>query len=294
MGREKPVSLSTLALRTCAVLAILGRTMAGDRVFDSVLAPLDQIIGADEDAAAVPIVTVSVDESFGKPNGGKELLTADTTATLVVELLFARRDGDEFSFPRTEPALEWGVEILARQVFRALATAPVWSDLFSRFYLRVVEVRALRGGSNDGERFAARQYQIDLEPIGDPRFGEVPTVDEDGDRLPWADFLDALSAITDPKLAGFVGLADLLATEIAGPTGLGGWQKVRAELGLSDAGTAVLGVTPASLVATDTTAAEALTVSIFGDAVDEARADEITGDEVVLDYFTGQEEAEPE
>ena len=273
------MSLVALAIRACTYLALRGATWAGDCIYESKLEPIDMIVQAETQ----PFITIAVDEASGEPKGhGASLLASVDRLLLVVEIAVGVRalaeDGSTVvGVPPTDRGLEWTMDILVRQVMRALSSDPTWGDFWRRFRMELNGVRLLRGGAADGERYAARQIVFDIHPVSDPDVGMVPT----GDSL-WGRFIAALRSLDggDPDLAEYRALADLIEAEIAEPRGFGSWQVAAARLGLARRSAEALGITPHALVMPDAEAALADTVDLVqgggaADAIDDGRADQI-------------------
>ena len=273
------MSLVALAIRACTYLALRGATWAGDCVYESKLEPIDVIVQAETQ----PFITIAVDEASGEPKGrGATLLAGVDRLLLVVEIAVGIRaladDGSTVvGVPPTDRGLEWTMDILSRQVMRALSSDPTWGDLWRRFRMELNGVRLLRGGAVDGERYAARQIVFDIHPVSDPDVGIIPT----GDSL-WGQFIAALRAldVEDPELAEYGALADLIEEEITEPQGFGSWQVAAARLGLARQSAEALGITPHALVMPAPEAAFTDTVELLqgggaADAIDEERAGEL-------------------
>ena len=237
------MSLVALAIRACTYLVLRGATWAGDCVYESKLEPIEVIVQAETQ----PFITIAIDEASGEPKGhGASLLAAFDRLLLVIELAVGVRalaeDGSTVvGVPPTDRGLEWTMDILSRQVMRALSSDPTWGDLWRRFRMELNGVRLLRGGAVDGERYAARQIVFDLHPVSDPDVGTIPA----GDGL-WGAFIAALRGLdaADPELAEYRALADLIEAEIAEPQGIGSWQVAAARLGLARQSVGALGIVP--------------------------------------------------
>ncbi|TPQ50311.1 hypothetical protein C2U72_14075 [Prosthecomicrobium hirschii] len=273
------MSLVALAIRACTYLALRGATWAGDCVYESKLEPIDVIVQAETQ----PFITIAIDEASGEPKGhGASLLAAVDRLLLVIEIAVGVRalaeDGSTIiGVPPTDRGLEWTMDILVRQVMRALSTNPTWGDLWRRFRMELNGIRLLRGGAVDGERYAARQIVFDLHPVSDPDVGIIPA-----SGSLWGTFIAALRGLdaADPELAEYRALADLIEAEIAEPHGIGSWQIVAARLGLARQSARALGIVPEGDGMLDGEAALVAVVEMDhgGGAivvVDEARTDEI-------------------
>jgi hypothetical protein len=63
------MSLSCLALRLITRRALEGRTLAGDRIRDSELAPLSSVLETQGDVATGPVISLYIDQT-GADVGG--------------------------------------------------------------------------------------------------------------------------------------------------------------------------------------------------------------------------------
>lgn len=245
------MSLTSLAIRACTFMALYRQTIAEDRVFESELAPIDEL-AKDEPK---PFITISVDEATGDlERNGKSLLETVDNLTLVIELSIAGpvevegRDGEVTTVvttPDSETALEWALDLLSFQIVRRLGLDPVWGELWKGFFLKLRSVNRVRGGMAEKARFAARQIAISLQPIDDPDPTSLSSPD-----LPWPKFLAALRAIpvapdpaADPNLAGYPALADALEAAISAD-GYEPWEMVAARLGVNRETASTLGIGP--------------------------------------------------
>lgn len=242
------MSLTALAIRTCTVLALWGRTAALDRVYDSELAPLDRL--AREEVRA--FLTVAIDEaSAEKETIG--FLSGDDSLLLVIEARAGARvevpkGGDEaIVMPDTTTGLETSLDFLTRSILCTLAGETTFAGLLRRFVQKVNKSSRVRGGSIEtGERYAARQHVFDLEPIAEPPPGQTP-----GDGSVWADFIAALRAVPlddasggSPEFTVYVDLADAIEAALILPLDAPAWQAETMRLGLSASAASLLGFGP--------------------------------------------------
>lgn len=258
------MSLSSLAIRACTYLALYGNTIAEDRIYESTLAPLDDLVKAEPR----PFLTISVDEAAGENVRG--MLSSVDALTLVIDMTIAGavtlegKDGETetvVDFPATTTGYEWSLDLLTHQILRALDAGNSWSDLWRRFVLEIKEVRRLRGGRGDGVKYAARQIVMMLHPVADPdaRVLTMPAPVLMGETdAPWKDFLAALRAVpvapaagAIPAFAGYPTLANVLEAAIMTPAGLTGLALDAAWLGLARETAEILGLIPIVTVGPD-------------------------------------------
>lgn len=215
--------LSRLALRMLAVLALRGKTWAGDEVYDSTLAPIEQI----EPGEKRPFIVVYVDDATYDPQAS-DIMTAACTASLVLELGITARMQDEdgetlWGVPLTDAGMESSLDIIERQAMLTLSQDPApWPELYRRFVARTKKRTATRGASAEkGIRFAGRQIILDVDLFKDPAYGGPP-------GPLWNDLIAAFDQ--DPDLAS---TAEIFRAAIAEDAGLHDWQRVRGYLGLT-------------------------------------------------------------
>lgn len=215
--------LSRLALRTLAVLALRGKTWAGDEVYDSSLAAIDQI----EPGEKRPFISVYVDDATYDPQAS-DIMTAPCAASLVLEIGVTARMRDEngetlWGVPLTDAGMEASLDVIERQAMRTLSQDPApWSEMYRRFVSRTKKRSSTRGASSEkGIRFAGRQVILDVELFRDPAFGGPP-------GPLWTDLIAAFES--DPDLAS---TAEIFRAAIAEDAGLHDWQRVRGYLGLT-------------------------------------------------------------
>jgi len=232
------MSLVAAAIRIAAVRALKGATLAEGRVSDSAIDPIDVTVQSE----ARPIITVSTDDTEGEPMG-RDLLGYEQSLSLVIEMSLAQRvtvelgegeTAEEIVVPHTDASLEFALNLMGRQVQRALLAGNEWSDLLRLFIGRVDKVVGRRGASAEkGVRFAARQIVLHVLPLAEPSFGPVQS------GGPWDKLLTLMRA--DPELGGF---AKLMQAEIETPS-LPEWRRIATDLGLRDFGSFGLGIGPA-------------------------------------------------
>lgn len=230
-------SLVSTALRIAARRAISGATFAGQRVHDSAISPIDHMV---ETGQAEPFIVVSSEDETALIKT-RDVTGGDRSIDLVIEVAIAHPvtanadGGSEIVIPATDAGLELSLSLIVRQVYRALfeQRGNVWADVFARFVLNVEKATNKRGvGNRDGARFAARQLVLTLDTLHEPPFGHVPASGE-----PWGDFLAAMEA--DDELAT---LAPLVRQSITGTPTIEDWDRTRSDLGLTEVGSAHIGL----------------------------------------------------
>jgi hypothetical protein len=222
------VSLARLAMRLAAARALKGATLAGDRVFDSAVDPIDQTIAETRQ----PILVVTTDDHEAEITG-RDLMHSSVACDLVIEAAIAARvevplpDGEggetTIAIPHTDEGMELVLDMIEHQVVAALTRErTAWSRVWMKMVPRITRRLSRRGASSEkGVRFAARQITLTCDLI------EAPT---DGAAIPagsaWADLLTVMEA--DAQLGP---IADMLRTEIEGQP-IDDWRRAANMLGI--------------------------------------------------------------
>ena len=183
------MSLTRLAMRLAAARALRDRTLAGARVFDSAVDPIDQTIAEQRQ----PLLVLTTDEHALEVSG-RDLGSGTHRCDLVIELAIASRvevpaeDGQggqiTIAIPHTDEGMELTLDLIEHQVVSALTRddtpwARVWMTLVPRVHQRL----SRRGASSEnGVRFAARQLTLSCDlidaPVGGAPLGCVTKVVE--------------------------------------------------------------------------------------------------------------------
>ncbi len=201
------MSLSRLAMRIAAARAVKNATLAGARVFDSAIDPIDLTIAENRQ----PILVVMTDEHEGIPTG-RDLFHTDASCDLIIEAAIAARveiEGeDTITIPHTDEGMELVLDMIEHQVIAALTRErTAWSRVWMKLVPRVKRRLSRRGASaENGVRFAARQIVLTCDLIEAPTDGAPVAA-----GTAWHDVLAVMAA--DPALSP---IADLLRTTIEG------------------------------------------------------------------------------
>lgn len=222
------MSLARLAMRIAAARALRGATLAGDRVFDSAIDPIDQAIAETRQ----PILIVSTEDQEMDITG-RDLNHGRASCELVIEAAIAARvevalpDGEggetTIAIPHTDEGMELVLDMIEHQAIAALIRERTdWSRVWMRLVPRIARRASRRGASSEkGVRFAARQITLTCDLI------EAPT---DGGPIPgngtWADVLAVMDA--DAALAP---IAAMLRAEIEGQP-IADWRRAANMLGV--------------------------------------------------------------
>lgn len=227
------MSIARLALRVATRKALMGRTWAEDRVYDSAITEIDQTVLDTRR----PLIIVTTDDEERQIDG-RDMLGAASDLDLILEIAVASfvratdAAGVEMVIPDTDEALEVTVDLMCRQAITALQTsAGPWPNLWRRMVPTVKTVTQRRGAdARNGIRFAARQISISLMALADPI--KPPT---EGDAFD--EFLALAEADTE-----LVPVARLIRGQLAGAPA--SWREAVAYLGLSDQEGEALGLAP--------------------------------------------------
>ena len=221
------MSLTRLVMRLAAARALRDRTLAGARVFDSAVDPIDQTIAENRQ----PLIVLTTDEHALNVTG-RDLGSGAHRCDLVIEIAIASRvelpgsDGDggqiTIAIPHTDEGMELTLDIMEHQVTRALTRDDnAWSRAWMKLVPRVTQRLSRRGASSEnGVRFAARQLVLTCDLVDTPVSGDTIAPNS-----AWGEALALMEA--DPILAN---IANLLRAEIYG-TALADWRRAADALG---------------------------------------------------------------
>lgn len=225
------MSLAAFALRLSAIQALRGATYAGERVFDSTIDPIDFLAQQERQ----PFIVVSTEDEEADIEG-RDLLYPSRKIALLIEFgLASKVDAGDIDIPHTDAGLEASLNIMHRQIMRALTIGGAWADLFREFSPRIEKLvsRRMADAPKQGARFALRQVVLTCDTLADPDYGAAPEA-----GTAWARLLSAMDG--DPELADF---ATVLRDAIIGDP-LPSWRRRQAALGISEAGLAAIGLAP--------------------------------------------------
>lgn len=221
------MGLIRFAVRQCAARALRGATLAEDRVFLSVIDPLDTKI----QATRAPMLIVNTDdhklEADGRDlTGGMHSLDLVIEATIAAKVVTQGKGGEgqtvEVTIIEADSGMDLTLDVLEHQITRALLATGTWADLFRRLVPRVMARVSRRGADASGVRWAARQITITCDAIGEPVGGESLVLGS-----VWGDFIAAMEA--DASLAG---VAPLIRAVIDGDAR--DWRRGAAMLGVGE------------------------------------------------------------
>lgn len=239
------MSLVALALRIATCQALLGKTLAGESVFDSEIGAISETALKQQ----APFIAVYTDSDSGMVTGRdlREIDREDVrdglnlvfqTAVAAAVTVPAENGGTqtELTIPQTDRGLELVINLLGHQITRVLMSDPGdWAEMWRRLALRINRIESRRGADDSkGVRFAASERVLACDPVAEPTFGAPP-------EGIWADLLALMRADTSGELSG---VADLIEAEITSPSGLADWNQIAALYGLTRAGVQGMGIAP--------------------------------------------------
>lgn len=221
------MGLTRFAVRQCAARALRGATLADDRVFLSVIDPLD----AKVKETRAPMLIVNTDDHRQRAEGF-DLTGGDHTLDLVVEATIAARvtttgkdgEGEEVAVTiiEADSGMDLTLDIIEHQIRRAFLGPGPWAVLLRRFVTNVSQQFSRRGADASGVRWAARQITFACDTLAEPVGGESVTPGS-----VWGDFIAAMQA--DAALAP---MAPLIRGVIDGDGQ--DWVRSSAMLGISE------------------------------------------------------------
>lgn len=238
--------LTRIALRIATIEALKGNTFVEGNVLDSQIGAID--IGADDSIRTdqeKPFIAVYVDGSEIEDRIDLRSLHKSGMTELTIEtgITAAMTETDQetgesmvvgIGIPATDPALEFYLDCVGRQITTALsdpdnAWAGIWRSLSSSI-LKIERKRTSDAAS--GTRIAAHQLVVTLDLLPDPVFN-APIASTSA----WAAFFAKLEAVSHPYRETILEL-------IGNPAGLTEANAVRRRFGLTLDEARALCVTP--------------------------------------------------
>lgn len=232
------MSLVATAVRLTLCEALKAKTLAGLRVYDSNIGPLDDFFKKGD--ASSPVITVATDDQTATFDA-MSYTTASRELAVVIEMAIAQPvdvavGGDvTVTVPHTDRGLELSLDVMSRQIMAVLqADRGTWAELFKAFAGKPTKLTSKRGaGWEHGERFAARQIVITFDPVHEPIFGQAPA------ETFWADLVTALRTV-DAESSAIADLIEKAVVCVEVPT----WARLQADLGLTTAAMEAVGLGP--------------------------------------------------
>ena len=166
--------LNRLAVRLCAVYALMDNTFAEDGVRDSQITMIDAKSNLDDTR---PFIAVYTDDQSDKQ------LTLTFEIGVTARMTTVDGSGNNVivpGIPPTDAGIEMVLDLIERQIHVALADeSNEWAELLRFCFSDVGGSKSIRGASktSDGERYAGRQIVIDGTVLADPEYGRALSVD---------------------------------------------------------------------------------------------------------------------
>lgn len=213
--------LGRIALRIAAVEALKGKTLVGDNVLDSEIGALD--VGADGSIRTdqeKPFVSIYVEGSKIEDRLDLRALHRSGSTDFMIEIGITaamtvtdpETDASDVitGIPATDPAFEFYLDVVGRQVVNAL-TDPnnAWAEIWRSLSSGVGKIERRRtSDAASGVKTAAHQLIVTVDLLPDPVFGEpiAPT-------STWAKLFAQMEASNHPFLP-------MLQTLVGDPDGV--------------------------------------------------------------------------
>lgn len=248
--------LARIALRVAAIAALKGRTLVGENVLDSQIGALDVAAdGSIRTDQEKPFVSVYVEGSKIEDHLDLRALHRSGPTEFMVEIgitaTMTETDSETgeskvigIGIPATDPALEFYLDVVGRQIVNAL-TDPrnEWAEIWRGLSSSAIKIERKRtSDAASGTRIAAHQLVVTLDLLPDPVFGEpvAPT-------SIWAKLFAKMEAEDHPFLQPMREL-------VGSPVGVLGHEAQRRRFGMTlDEARALLGIAPQPGEATEPT-----------------------------------------
>jgi hypothetical protein len=228
------MSITRTAVRLAAARAVTNRTLAGNRVHDSAIEPIDVAISE----VRLPLITVFTDDDMTDAIG-RDTWQGRRELDLIFEVAVATsvQDG-AFTIPETDFGFEWTLDIIEHQIERALFDEGTpWSSIFMSLVPRIHSKASRRGASAErGVRFAARQIVYKVDPIAAPMPGAA--IDA---ALPYGRLIAAMEQDADLAEYGTF-LRNIIETPMKPD-----WKRAAEAIGLTRADAEAIGIAPFDL-----------------------------------------------
>jgi len=235
------VSIVRAVIRQAAVAALLERTWAEARVFDSDNRPLIEALQPDGQGRPYIVVFTDADNHVDVTDG---VYSSTRNLQLTLEMgvasamLVKGSDNVQINFPNTDKAMELGLDILHAQAMAALFgdAQSAFGELIRDLSIKIIRITSPRGGRTEkGLRYAARQVTATLDVVSDPPPGVVFPETHPINRF--------LKMAQDKNIPGVVDASELLQS-VLGHTTYPSWQVAQQWLGMRKAGIRSIGLAP--------------------------------------------------
>ncbi len=254
------MSLVSFGLRLAVCRLLAGRTWAEERVVNSPIDPLSNVL-RDDDTKAVdprPLIAVFTNDEKGS-NEGLDVGGRPGTLDLVFfiylppDKIVVGEDDTEFEARDSGGAM--ALDLVWHQCRTALLFGPEpWRKVYEKFAHKITDVRSrpILIETEKGIRIPAKEVILTVDALPEPDVGKPLNPN-------WLALDTAMRADADAAP-----LADLIKAMIEEPGNLPSWQLERANLAVSEPAIRALGLAPVDL--TETGEAAELDDITFGGA----------------------------
>lgn len=234
------MSLVSFGLRLAACRLLAGQTWAQERILNSPLDPVDDVVRQDNGGAVDPrpLIAVFTNDEKGS-NEGKDIGGRPGTLDLIFFIYLppdrVEIDAGDMVFETRTPGGAMALDLIWHQCRMALLFGPTaWRAVYERFVNKVTDVRArpILIETEKGARIPAKEVVLTIDVVPEPDLGKPLNAN-------WL-ALDAAMRADDSAAP----LADLIKAMIEEPSNLASWQLERANLAVSVATIRALGLAP--------------------------------------------------
>lgn len=233
------MSLVSFGLRLAVCRLLAGQTWAEDRIYNSPLDPLTNVLPQDDGVVDPrPLIAVFTNDEKGD-NEGRDI--GGRTASLDL-VFFIYLPPDKMSVEDGEVVFDtrlaggaMALDLVWHQCRTALLLgASAWRDVYERLVIKITETRArpILIEAERGIRIPAKEVIVSMMVIPEPDIGKPLN--------PGWQALDTAMRADEASEP----LADLLKSMIETPADLTSWQLERANLAVSEATVRALGIAP--------------------------------------------------
>lgn len=240
------MSLVSFGLRLAVCRLLAGQTWAQERILNSPLDPVDDVVRQDKNGAVDPrpLIAVFTNDEKGD-NEGRDIGGRRGSLDLIFFVYLppdrVEIDGGAIEFETRTPGGAMALDLVWHQCRTALLFgAPAWRAVYEKFVTKINDVRArpILIETEKGARIPAKEVILTLDVLPEPDLGKPMNPN-------WL-ALDAAMRADD----GAAPLADLIKAMIEEPANLASWQLERANLAVSEAAIRALGLAPVDLTET--------------------------------------------
>lgn len=234
------MSLVSFGLRLAVCRLLAGRTWAEERVVNSPIDPLSNVL-RDDDTKAVdprPLIAIFTNDEKGS-NEGLDIGGRPGTLDLIF-FIYLPPDkivvgDDDTEFEARDSGGAMALDLVWHQCRTALLFGPEpWRKVYEKFAHKITDVRSrpILIETERGVRIPAKEVILTVDALPEPEVGKPLNPN-------WSLLDTAMRADVDAAP-----LADLIKAMIEEPANLASWQLDRANLAVSEAAIRALGLAP--------------------------------------------------